>query len=261
MTLWNERAEALNRFIRPLTFPIGVKLLRIEKDMPEKARFPVRDMGFKATPCVGIALARKYGWTVGISPRDNPCPVASYLYGWSDSEEENRSILTDFLRVMHYGTSEDAVGTIIEAAIEFKLDKGQCAAVVMSPLQGGRVDPDVVMIFCNSAQLMRLVHAATRDTGKSLISVFSGRFGACNEGVLQVVKTGEPRVVLPGNGDRVWGMVQDDEMIFAIPGNYLDRVIEGLEATHQAGVRYPIPIDIRRDPRFPPQLRMPQQDN
>ena len=261
MTNWDERAGALNRFIRPLTFPIGVKLLRSEKDVPEKARLPVRDMGFRATPCVGIALARKYGWTVAVSPHDNPCPVASYLYGWSGSETENRSILFDFMRVMRYGATEDAVRTIIEAATQFKLDKGQCAAVIMSPLQGGRVDPDVVIIFCNSAQLMRLVHAATRDTGESLTSVFSGRFGACNEGVLQVIKTGEARVVLPGNGDRVWGMVQDDEMIFAMPGNLVDRVLEGLEATHQAGVRYPIPVDIRRDPRFPPQLRMPQQDN
>jgi len=221
MTDWDEHAEALNRFIRPLTFPMGVKLLRSEKDMPEKARLPVRDMGFKATPCVGIALARKYGWTVGISPHDNPCPVASYLYGWSDSEVESRSILVDFMRAMRYGASEDAVGTIVEAATQFKLEKGQCAAVVTSPLHGCKVDPDVVMVFCNSAQLMRLVHGATRDTGESLTSVFSGRFGACNEGVLQVVKTGEPRVVLPGNGDRVWGMVQDDEMIFGVTPHIL----------------------------------------
>ena len=53
-------------------------------------------------------------------------------------------------------------------------------------------------------------------------------------------------------------MVQDDEWIFTIPVNLLDQVIEGLEATHEAGVRYPIPIDVRRAPRFPPQLRMPK---
>jgi hypothetical protein len=52
-------------------------------------------------------------------------------------------------------------------------------------------------------------------------------------------------------------MVQDDEWIFTIPFHLLDQVIGGLKATHEAGVRYPIPIDVRRDPRFPPQLRMP----
>ena len=257
MSDWNERAKALNKYIRPLTFPVGVRLVEGSGDFPEKTRFS-RDMGFKATPCVGIALARKYGWTVGITPQDNPCPVASYLYGWSNSEEESREILSDFMKAMRYAATDDAVDAIVEEATQFKLDKGQCAGVVMSPFELGRVEPDLVMIFCNSAQAMRLVHGATRESGKSLSSVFSGRFGACNEGVLQTVRVGEPRVVLPGNGDRVWGMVQDDEWIFTIPFKLLDRVIEGLAATHEAGVRYPIPVDVRRDPRFPPQLRMPK---
>jgi hypothetical protein len=50
-------------------------------------------------------------------------------------------------------------------------------------------------------------------------------------------------------------MVQDDEIAFAIPANWLDPVISGLEATHQTGVRYPIPVDIRHEPLFPGQLK------
>jgi hypothetical protein len=49
-------------------------------------------------------------------------------------------------------------------------------------------------------------------------------------------------------------MVQDDEFIFTIPADRMDQIIEGLEATHQAGVRYPIPVDIRHVPNFPPPL-------
>ena len=62
-------------------------------------------------------------------------------------------------------------------------------------------------------------------------------------------------MVLPGNGDRVWAMVQDDELAFTIPASLLDQVIKGLEATHQTGVRYPIPVDIRHEPLFPGQLK------
>jgi len=111
------------------------------------------------------------------------------------------------------------------------------------------------MIFCNPAQLMRLVHGATQEAGGSVQSMSSGRAGTCTEGVLQTFKTGEPKVVLPGNGDRVWAMVQDDEMAFTIPANWLDPVIRGLEATHQTGVRYPIPVDVRHAPTFPGQLK------
>lgn len=254
MVDWSEKAQALNGLIRPLTFPIAVRMVESANDFPERTRRPLRDMGFKTNICVGITLARKYGWTVGITAEDNVCPIASYAYGWSDSEPEREKRIADFMTAMSYAANDDAAKAILEGAKQLKLNKGQYAGVVFSPLERTRVEPDLVMVFCNSAQLMRLVHGATREKGTRLRSIFSGRGGSCTEGVLQTIKTREPKVVLPGNGDRVWALVQDDEFIFTIPSDLLDQVIRGLEATHQTGIRYPIPIDVRHEPLFPPQL-------
>jgi len=251
---WSGQAKKLNTFIRPQTFPIGVKMVESADGFPEKTRRPVKDMGFQSTVCVAMAMARKYGWTVGITKEDNMCPVAALFYGWSDTEDQEERSLFNFLRAMKYGRDDGAVAEMLASAKKFRLEKGKFSGIVFSPLELGRIEPDLVMVFCNSAQLMRLVHAATRENGISLTSTFSGRFGACNEGVLQTLKTHQAKVVLPGNGDRVWGMVQDDELIFTFPADWLDTIVEGLEATHQAGVRYPIPIDVRHPPNFPPQL-------
>jgi hypothetical protein len=49
--------------------------------------------------------------------------------------------------------------------------------------------------------------------------------------------------------------VQDEEMVFTIPAKWLDSVTKGLEATHQTGIRYPIPVDVRHEPTFPGQLK------
>ena len=255
MTDWTQKAEALNRLIRPLTFPIAVKLVESVDEFPEKTRRPSRDMGFKTNLCVGMTMARKYGWTVGITADDNTCPVAAYTYGWSEPESETRKALTDFMLIMKYSAHENAAKTTMEAVDQVKLSKGKCAGVVFSPLERTRIDPDLVMIFCNPAQVMRLVHGATQETGVAVQSIFSGRGGTCTEGVLQTFKTGKPKVVLPGNGDRVWAMVQDEEMAFTIPVDWLDPVISGLEATHQTGVRYPIPVDIRHEPLLPGQFK------
>jgi uncharacterized protein (DUF169 family) len=255
MADWSQKAEALNRLVRPLTFPIAVKLVKSLDELPEKTRRPSRDMGFKTNLCVGMTMARKYGWTVGITNNDNTCPVAAYTYGWSEPESETRKALADFMLLMKYSADENAAKTTMKAVDQFKLGKGECAAVVFSPLERTKIDPDLVMIFCNPAQLMRLVHGATQQTGMAVQSIFSGRGGTCTEGVLQTFRTGQPKVVLPGNGDRVWAMVQDEETAFAIPANWLDSVIRGLEATHQTGVRYPIPVDVRHEPTFPGQLK------
>jgi uncharacterized protein (DUF169 family) len=255
MTDWTQKAEALNRLIRPLTFPIAVKLVESVDEFPEKTRRPSRDMGFKTNLCVGMTMCRKYGWTVGMTADDNVCPIAAYTYGWSEPESETKKALIDFMVVMKYAASENAAKTTMDAVEQVKLSKGQYAGVVFSPLERTRIEPDLVMIFCDPAQLMRLVHGATQEAGGSVQSMSSGRAGTCTEGVLQTFKTGEPKVVLPGNGDRVWAMVQDEEMAFAIPSNWLDPVISGLEATHQTGVRYPIPVDVRHVPTFPGQLK------
>ena len=255
MTDWTKKAEALNRLIRPLTFPIAVKLVKSIDEFPEKTRRPSRDMGFKTNPCVAMTMARKYGWTVGMTADDNACPIAAYTYGWSESESETEKALIDFMIIMKYSADKNAAKTTMDAVEQVKLSKGKYGGVIFSPLERTKIDPDLVMIFCNPAQLMRLVHGATQETGVAVQSIFSGRGGTCTEGVLQTFKTREPKVVLPGNGDRVWAMVQDGEMAFTIPADWLDPVIRGLEATHQTGVRYPIPVDVRHEPLFPGQLK------
>jgi uncharacterized protein (DUF169 family) len=252
---WIEGAQALNRYIRPLTFPIAVKLVKSAADFPEKTRRPLKDMGFKTNVCVGMTLTRKYGWTVGMTSEDNACPIVAYTYGWSESEADTKNALMEFMKAMNYAANDNAARTAMEGIAQVKLKKGEYDGVIFSPLERSKIEPDLVMVFCNPAQLMRLVHGATQETCISVQSSFSGKAGTCTEGILQTFKTKEPNVVLPGNGDRVWAMTQDDEMAFTIPINLLDSVIRGLEATHERGVRYPIPVDVRHAPTFPGQLK------
>jgi uncharacterized protein (DUF169 family) len=255
MTEWNEKAQALTTLIRLSTFPLAIRMVESADAFPEKTRRPYKDLGFKTNVCAGMTLARKYGWTVGITAEDNICPAASYTYGWSSSEPDSEKNFADFMEAMGYAADRNAAISIVASAKQFKLAKGQYAGIVFSPLEKSRIEPQLVMIFCNAAQLMRLVHGATHQTSISLKSVFSGKFGSCTEGVLQVLKTKESKVVLPGNGDRVWAMVQDDELALVTPVECLDSLIQGLEATHRNGVRYPIPVDIRHEPLWLPQAK------
>jgi uncharacterized protein (DUF169 family) len=69
--------------------------------------------------------------------------------------------------------------------------------------------------------------------------------------VIKGKKTGEPQVILPCYGDRIFGMTADDEMAFTFPFAMAEEVVEGLEKTHAGGVRYPIPIYLRYQAEFP----------
>jgi uncharacterized protein (DUF169 family) len=91
---------------------------------------------------------------------------------------------------------------------------------------------------------MRLVNAALFKRGGRIESTTGGRLD-CAEIVIQTMVTDAPKVILPCNGDRVFGMAQDTEMVFALPWNHVDDLLSGLEGTHKGGVRYPIPVAMR----------------
>jgi uncharacterized protein (DUF169 family) len=244
MEKWTDSAKKIKEYVNPDTFPVAVKILEDESQIPAKARRPLRDLKVVMAPCQGSAMARRYGWTVAFGPEDVGCAIAAHTYGWERSSDATGAI--NFLTKMNYVSDETAAGEVLNAWRS--LDMGDKLAVVYSPLERTKVEPDVVLVHVNPAQMMRLIHGATYQSGKPIQSRFSGRAGSCTDGVIGAYLDNAVKVVIPGNGDRVWATCQDHEVVMAIPAARLGEVVEGLEKTHQKGIRYPIPTYARYRP-------------
>lgn len=244
MEKWFQLGKKLTSFINPATFPVAVKLLEEGSQIPTWARRPLRDLRVTMAPCQGSAMARRYGWTVGFGKEDVGCAIAAHTYGWERLTDERAAI--DFLIGVNYASDEKAAKEII-AGWRY-LEMGEKPAVIYSPLERTKIEPDVVLVYANPAQIMRLAHGITHKNGKPIESSVSGRAASCTEGVIAAFLDNAPKVVVPGNGDRVWGSCQDHEMVMAIPSARLAEVVEGLERTHEKGIRYPIPTYMRYSP-------------
>ncbi|VUT25218.1 MAG: hypothetical protein MOIL_00926 [Candidatus Methanolliviera sp. GoM_oil] len=245
---WIEKGERLNELLRPQTFPLAIKLIKSETEIPEKATRPLRDLKVKVALCQGITMSRRYGWTVGMTAEDLGCSIALAAYGWKKPNDE--MAMAKFLLKMGYAASIEAGVNIAKEVNRF--EEGEYVGIVFSPLAWTKIVPDLIMMYGNPAQIMRLIHASTHHQGNNVTCSFSGRAASCTEGIIQTVLTGEPKAVIPGNGDRVWAMTQDDEMAFTIPATKLGSIIEALEVTHERGIRYPIPIC----QRFQPEVKL-----
>jgi uncharacterized protein (DUF169 family) len=247
MEKWTALNEGLKRFINPATFPVAISFLKDETEIPARARRPKRDLSVTLAPCQGAAMARRYGWTVAFGKEDVGCAIAANSYGWErvNSESQAEGVVA-FLTYMNYAGSEEAAREVLKG---FRLlEKGGDLIVVYAPLEKTKINPDIVLIYVNPAQLMRLIHGATYLTGKPIEGSFSGRAASCTEGVIGAFLDQRPKVVAPGNGDRVWGGCQDHEMAMAIPASQLAGIVEGLQKTHEKGIRYPIPTYLRFQP-------------
>ena len=244
MEKWFQLGKKLRTFINPATFPVAVKLLEEESQIPTGVRRPLRDLRVRMAPCQGSAMARRYGWTVAIGREDVGCAIAAHTYGWERLTVENGAI--DFHTRMNYASDEKAAREMLGGYRCLKM--GENLAVIYSPLEWTKIEPDVILLYVNPAQMMRLIHGFTYKNGKPIESSFSGRAASCTEGVIAAFLDKIPKAVVPGNGDRVWGTCQDHEMIMAIPAASLADVVEGLERTHEKGIRYPIPTYMRYSP-------------
>jgi uncharacterized protein (DUF169 family) len=77
-----EVAQALDTYIRPLTFPLAVKMLKSEAEIPEKTRRPFQQMKIKVAICQGIGMARKLGWAVAMGKEDMQCALGAAPFGF-----------------------------------------------------------------------------------------------------------------------------------------------------------------------------------
>src|SRR4030066_854363 len=168
MKEWHELGKELRLYINPETFPVAVKVLKDKNEIPSGTRTPLKDLKVKMAHCQVQAICRKYGWTLAMTREDLGCAISGHTYGWEPVNQEET--LNFFIR-MNYASDTTVALNIFQS---FRtLDPGQCEAAVYSPLEWTKIEPDVILIYLNTAQLMRCIHGNTRSTGLPLTSLFS----------------------------------------------------------------------------------------
>ena len=237
--------QALSSYVRLPTFPLAVAWTRPGQPAPPKLKRPKQDLGVEVAICQSFALARRYGWGLAVGRDDLSCPLAAVAFGYEKSlpyyEQGN-------LCVEMY-TQDAAAGARSEAAIP-KFETGHHELLCIAPLARATFTPQVVVVYANGAQVMRLLAAALYARGGTLTSHHAARVD-CAELVVRTHRAQEPQVVLPCYGDRIFGQTGDDEMAFAWPWSWSAELLAGLEGTHRGGVRYPVPSFLRYTAEYP----------
>ena len=119
-----------------------------------------------------------------------------------------------------------------------KLEVGKYVGVVSAPLRTANFEPDLVMIYCDSAQLSLLLLGREWKEGYNLKCALSSH-AACVYGVVPAILSGECQVAIPCRGDRYGAMAGDDEIIFTVPKAKLEDLMAGLRYLERTGSKLP----------------------
>lgn len=226
----------LNKYLRLATFPIGVKLLENSEDLNDVKY--LKKPEHKIALCQIFSYARYYGWTMGCTKEDNLCPLAEISVGF---EKSNKLFEEGAFFIGRYNETKEAAKKTSSTMPQ--LTYGQYSAIVAGALSRIDFKPDLILIWGNSSQIMRLIQGYLwKRGGRISMSTFCD--GVCADTISNAMLTGELQVAFPCLGDRRFGLAMDSDLIASIPFGIVEEIIEGMEKTHKAGTRYPIPYQI-----------------
>ncbi|HOP36080.1 MAG TPA: DUF169 domain-containing protein [Syntrophales bacterium] len=245
---WKNLCETVDRYVKPLTFPVAVAVLDRKEAVP-KARTPLSAFGHSLALCQGIALARRFGWKIAFHEEDWGCAVGMSFFGFGGKRPPEMD--GEIACPLYTETPEGGIS--LQNAMP-QLPQGKAQTIIIAG--GGRADfdPDVAVIYGMPSQIARCVQGALWQTGEPVASSFPGRANCGYEIILPIV-TGRYQVILPGGGERAFAGTQDFEMSFAVPKSLFGSFARGLEESHRAGAnRVPTPaLNILCEPAMPPQ--------
>ena len=232
--------------VNPATQPVGVNLIQDRNLIDGKK---IRVSGRRLTICQQISYSRMYSWSTWTEAGTGHCALGAACTGMIPPPAR---VLDGSVNAGVYQETRQAA-----AAMQQMMPRVEppVAGVLTYPLARPfpGLDPDLVVIYVNSAQAMRFVQAFLYQEGGEFVMKSSGDAGVCSRAVAQVFLTGEPTIEIPCMGDRRFAMTQDYELAVGIPFSWLPRTTRGLSATHKAGIRYPIPFQI------PDECELPQE--
>jgi len=149
-----------------------VKLLEKEEDIPENAIRPLRDWGYRLELCQAYATSRREGMLIAMLKEDMWCFEPVVGYGIAEPPQyflEGHNRFSEDVKTLEVGRNYVS---------DFPhLPAGKYIGVISAPLKTADFEPDLVIIYCDSAQLGLLLLAREYKDGHDLKCSLSSHAG------------------------------------------------------------------------------------
>lgn len=231
---WTAIVDALNRHLRLKSIPFGMKLFERVEDMQAIPKIR-RPQSIHTTDQI-VAQAARLGFTVGITREDLVGAQCGAVIGLHPQDDEWQS--GKRMAGVWFATVPDAAAH--QAAMDV-VPFGRYRAMAVSPLTAGRLDPpDICLFYGTPGQMIYFINGLQWSGYKRFDWSVVGE-SACADSWGRALRTRQPSLSIPCYAERRYGGVADDEMLMALPPEYLPKAIAGMNALAMNGLRYPIP--------------------
>jgi uncharacterized protein (DUF169 family) len=231
-------AETMNKYGSDLlnmlvlrTYPIAIKMLKDESEIPQGAVRPKKDLGEHYSACQAFGIVRRRGTTLAMFIEDHWCFEPIIGYGLAEPPKEYlEGAGSDFF----IQNKEAAKARNNSIPI---LPYGKYAGMVLASLHKANFVPDLTVIYCNATQLRHMLFAMMLKNGYRVTSTLDPIW-SCIHSVVPSLLTGECEVTVPDPGEYERGGVGDDEMMLSVPTERMEELMSGVYHYDKMGMGY-----------------------
>ena len=226
------------------TAPIAVKMLEKEKDIPKEAIRPKRDRGYHLAQCQAFALTRRNRETIAMLKEDSWCWAPLIAFGLVETPEF----------FLEGNIFYPALVSTLEASKKVSqhtpfFEYGKYIGILSGPMSTASFEPEVVLIYSNTAQLRVMLMAIMYKGGDRVTSEFNP-LDSCIYSVVPVIQKGEYRITLPDPGDFQRALAAEDEIILSVPTDRVEELVMGLRHLEEIEHGY-LQFSLEMRPNFP----------
>ncbi len=203
------------------TYPVAVKMLKNEGEIPKGAVRPKKDLKTHYSACQAFGIVRRRGTALAMFIEDHWCFEPIIGYGLVEPPK-------DFLE----GSGSAFFVESKEGAKERSssiplLPHGKYAGMVLAPLHKANFSPDLTVIYCNPFQLRHMLFAYMHKNGRRVTSTLDPIW-SCVHSVVPSLLKGTCEVTVPDPGEFERAAVGDDEMIFTVSAGNMKEFMDGV---------------------------------
>ncbi len=232
MGRWAELDGEIYRLLRLRTAPVAYR--RFEKAEDLNLLKNVYRLPHVSTFCQALFMARVQMRTVGITQRDMLWDRCMRIHGLKAATEQSMREESSVMGRTWLSNPDEAYAQQKDYP---RIPEG--GAVAVSPLAKETIEPEVVLIFGNPAQIMMLLCGLQKEKYERYHFSFIGE-GACADSLAQCYVSRKTSVGIPCYGERAIGQVADDELLIALPPEEIGKAVSGMQKLAAVGLRYPI---------------------
>jgi len=232
---WPNLVGELERLLKLRSIAFGMKLFERREDM--EAIPKIRRPQSIHTLDQVVGQAARLGWTVGITSDDLVGAQCRAVVGLGRAKTDDWKSGKHMTGVW-FSTLEDA--SAHQSAMHCVPD-GRFDALAVAPLASGKLDPpDIALFYATPGAMIYFINGLQWSGYKRFDWSVVGE-SACADSWGRALSKREPSLSIPCFAERRYGGVLDDEMLMAIPPEYLVKAIDGMKALAKNGFRYPFP--------------------